>query len=337
MGVHLSVIPSPTLNWLRDRGWIVSDSEDTVMPLTGGVSSSVWRIGGPRGIVCVKQSLSQLKVAQHWQVSKKRTQYECLWLQYAQSCVPDFVPKVLDYDSVTQTLVIEYLPPNAYTFWKPQLLSGRSVAGVAKSLGQRLGRMHQIAASDAGVASAFDSADLFEALRIAPYFRALEEPYPELKPSLNALIYSLENHRSTLIHGDVSPKNIFAGPSGAVLLDAECATFGDPAFDVAMLLSHLFLKAAYQPEHTWLYCEDAQTFWETYANEVNWEPSAAFERRVCALIPAFMLARLDGKSPVEYLSADIQFSVVRPWAKQGVVAPEHQFLTCLHGWKSWVK
>jgi 5-methylthioribose kinase len=333
----VSLIPNATLTWLRDRNWIAWESEDDVIPLTGGVSSSVWRIDGPKGRVCVKQSLSQLKVARQWLVSKTRTQYEFRWLQYAGHCVQDFVPKVLDYDSSTQTLVLEYLPSDTHTLWKPQLLSGRSAAGVAKSLGQHLGRLHRIAASDPVVASDFDSADLFEALRLAPYFRALEEPYPELKASLSALIHSLEKQRRTLIHGDVSPKNIFAGPKGAVLLDAECATLGDPAFDVAMLLSHLFLKCAYCPQQISVYCDEAKAFWQSYAHEVDWEPQAAIERRVCALIPAFMLARLDGKSPVEYLSGAVKSTIVRPWAIKGVLAPESQFLTTLSRWESWVQ
>lgn len=333
----MSLIPSATLDWLRDRNWIVCDSEDDVMPLTGGVSSSVWRIDGPRGSVCVKQSLSQLKVAQQWLVSTKRTQYEYLWLQYARHCAPDFVPKVLDYNEGKQTLVLEYLPSKTYTLWKPELLAGRSIAGVSESLGHNLGRLHRIAAADPSIAEDFDSLDLFEALRVAPYFRALEEPYPELKASLSALIHSLEQHRRTLIHGDVSPKNIFAGPKGAVLLDAECATLGDPAFDVAMLLSHLFLKGAYRSQQVSVYCDEAKTFWQSYVSEVDWEPHAAIERRVCALIPAFMLARLDGKSPVEYLSDTAQSTIVRPWVVQGVLAPESQFLTILGRWESWVR
>lgn len=333
----MSQIPSPTLNWLRDRCWIASNSEDSVRPLTGGVSSNVWQVEGPKGRVCVKQSLDQLKVAQQWLAPKKRTLYEYRWLQYARHFVPESVPKVLDYDSATQTLVLEYLPSDIYTLWKPELLAGRSLPSVSKSLGKNLGRLHQIAASDGDVERDFDSADLFEALRLAPYFRALEEPYPELKPYLHALIYGLETHRCTLIHGDVSPKNIFAGPRGAVLLDAECATLGDPAFDVAMLLSHLFLKGAYRSQQVSVYCDEAKTFWQSYVSEVDWEPQAAIERRVCALIPAFMLARLDGKSPVEYLSDTAKSSIVRPWAVQGVLAPQSQFLTTLSRWESWVK
>lgn len=333
----MSLVPSETLDWLRQRGWLARESEDGVIPLTGGVSSSVWRIDGPRGSVCVKQSLSQLKVARQWLAPKKRTLYEYRWLQYARHCLPDFVPEILDYDSVTQTLVLEYLPSNTYTLWKPELLAGRSIAYVSESLGQNLGRLHRVAAADPRIAEDFDSVDLFEALRLAPYFRALEEPYPDLKDSLCALIHSLEKHRRTLVHGDVSPKNIFAAPKGAVLLDAECATLGDPAFDVAMLLSHLFLKCAYRPKQVSVYCDEAKTFWQRYVSEVDWEPQAAIERRVCALIPAFMLARLDGKSPVEYLSDAAKSTIVRPWAVQGVLEPEHQLWTCLHRWESWVK
>jgi len=44
------------------------------------------------------------------------------------------------------------------------------------------------------------------------------------------------------VHGDVSPKNILVGPKGPVLLDAECAWFGEPAFDLAFCLNHLLLK-----------------------------------------------------------------------------------------------
>ncbi len=45
-----------------------------------------------------------------------------------------------------------------------------------------------------------------------------------------------------LVHGDVSPKKVPAGPRGPVFLDAECAWYGDPAFDLAFCLNHLLLK-----------------------------------------------------------------------------------------------
>ncbi len=38
------------------------------------------------------------------------------------------------------------------------------------------------------------------------------------------------------------------GPAGPVILDAECAWYGDPAFDLAFVLNHLLLKGAWRPQ-----------------------------------------------------------------------------------------
>jgi hypothetical protein len=44
-------------------------------------------------------------------------------------------------------------------------------------------------------------------------------------------------------------------------------------------------------------------FRAAYSPHIAWEPVPAVEQRVAQLLPALMLARVDGKSPVEYLSA----------------------------------
>ena len=48
--------------------------------------------------------------------------------------------------------------------------------------------------------------------------------------------------------------------------------------------------------------DGALAFWHAYALEVDWEALDLLEKRVCELVPALMLARIDGKSPVEYLN-----------------------------------
>jgi len=40
---------------------------------------------------------------------------------------------------------------------------------------------------------------------------------------------------------------------------------------------------------------------ESYMAQVDWESRAEIEARVATLLPALLLARVDGKSPVEYL------------------------------------
>ena len=45
----------------------------------------------------------------------------------------------------------------------------------------------------------------------------------------------------------MSPKNILVGPDGPIFLDAECAWYGDPAFDLAFCLNHMLLKCLAVP------------------------------------------------------------------------------------------
>jgi len=113
----------------------------------------------------------------------------------------------------------------------------------------------------------------------------------------------------------VSPKNILAGPKGPVFLDAECAWYGDPAFDLAFCLNHLLLKCAWKPQwHAgYLRCFDALA--QAYLGSVTWEPRPDIEARTAHLLPGLFLGRIDGKSPVEYITEDGMRERVRRTAK----------------------
>ena len=123
------------------------------------------------------------------------------------------------------------------------------------------------------------------------------------------------------MHGDVSPKNILLGARGPVFLDAECAWFGDPAFDLAFCLNHLLLKTLWVPsaERELLASFDALV--DAYLRGVDWEPAEAVERRAAHLLPALFLARIDGKSPVEYLTDDASKNAVRRAARSMLQQP----------------
>jgi hypothetical protein len=114
-----------------------------------------------------------------------------------------------------------------------------------------------------------------------------------------------------LVHGDVSPKNILLGPDGPVLLDAECAWYGDPAFDVAFCLNHFLLKAAHLPAARAAFIASFRAFLRSYWPHVSWEPAAGLEARIATLLPGLTLARIDGKSPVEYLQEPQRAAVRR--------------------------
>jgi aminoglycoside phosphotransferase (APT) family kinase protein len=144
---------------------------------------------------------------------------------------------------------------------------------------------------------------------------ATAQRHPDLATRLQALVAQTQSNKRTLVHGDVSPKNILIGPNGPVLLDAECAWWGDPAFDLAFCLNHLLLKCLWTPAAQADFLAGFAVLAETYLAGVDWETRESLERRAAALLPGLLLARVDGKSPVEYLTADSQRDAVRRVAR----------------------
>ena len=157
--------------------------------------------------------------------------------------------------------------------------------------------------------------------------------------ALRALSADTAATRLALVHGDVSPKNILVGAAGPVLLDAECAWYGDPAFDIAFCLTHLLLKCLWRPAFArgYLACFDALA--RAYFSAVTWEDAAALDARAARLLPALLLARADGKSPAEYLDEEAR-TRVRRFAKPFVVAPPDTVDAIRHRWNeesAWIR
>ena len=279
------------------------DDAITVKALNGGVSSNIFQLNTKHAQYCLKQALPQLKVAKVWLAPVDRVFAEIDWLQTAATIAPDAVPKILGVDRASKSFVMQYLG-DEYLNWKAELLAGRIAGKAPTQLGNILGRIHSQTALKADIAKRFANDDTFYAIRLEPYLEEAARQHPELSSRLKALIKRTQHNPKVLVHGDVSPKNIMLGPLGPVILDAECAWYGDPAFDVAFCLNHFFLKAAHMPKAAPALLKNAQDFLNAYLQEVTWEPLPELENRIASLLPGLMLARVDGKSPVEYLAAE---------------------------------
>ncbi|HEY0822392.1 MAG TPA: aminoglycoside phosphotransferase family protein, partial [Ramlibacter sp.] len=225
------------------------DEEVRATALAGGVSSGIYRVDLRSGSYCVKQALPQLKVAKVWKVPVERVFSEIGYLQVVDRIAPGHVPRVLGTDEASKSFVMPFLGPE-YRNWKADLLAGSVDADVARAVGELLGRIHAATADDAQLAARFATDDNFHALRLEPYLVETARVHPALAEGLLATVRRTASTRRVLVHGDVSPKNILVGPHGPVLLDAECAWFGDPAFDLAFCLNHFLLKAAHLPART---------------------------------------------------------------------------------------
>ena len=182
-----------------------------------------------------------------WEAPVTRNRDEVAWLAYAQRIVPQAVPPLLGEDAQDCVFAMAYLPAEQFPVWKQQLMQGNIHPQTAQQVAQTLVTLHATSARDQALLNRFDHDDDFVAIRLSPYFLHTAEKHAECAAALHALVQQTLSHKRVLIHGDVSPKNILVGANGPVLLDAECACYGDAAFDLAFVLTHLLLKCLLLP------------------------------------------------------------------------------------------
>jgi len=240
-------VPPPELIAALQRLGLANAGERPVITaLPGGVSSDIWRIDLKTRPVCAKRALPRLKVAAEWRAPVERNAYEVAWIETANRLVPGAAPKLLGHDAAAGLFVMEFLDPGRYRLWKADLKAGRADAAFAAEVGRRLAAIHAGTAGDQAVAARFATDAIFHAIRLEPYLEAAARVHADLTPALTRLVATTAGTRRALVHGDVSPKNILVGPEGPVFLDAECAWYGDPAFDLALCLTHLLLKCVWR-------------------------------------------------------------------------------------------
>ena len=324
------MLPEPVLAFLRKHGLAAADEIPPAVVLAGGVSSDIWRVDLRKGPICVKRALPRLRVEQLWEVPVERNRYERMWMETANAIIPGVAPRVLAADDAG-CFAMELL--DACPLWKAQLAEGRADRDFAAKVGGCLARIHAATAGDKACAAKFDTDRNFHAIRLEPYLLAAGKVHGAFEKRLKELSERTAQTRLALVHGDVSPKNILIGPDGPVFLDAECAWYGDPAFDLAFCLNHLLLKGLWVPvrRKAFLQCYDVLA--ESYLAGVAWEPRAVIEMRAATLLPGLLLARVDGKSPVEYLKAETDKEFVREIAGRFLSSPSNSLAEIRNAWQ----
>jgi aminoglycoside phosphotransferase (APT) family kinase protein len=321
--------------FLRLQGLAAQGEAAAWTPLAGGVSSDIWRVDLPGRAICVKRALPKLRVGSEWHAPVSRNRYEWEWLRLAADIVPLSVPRPLAHDPQLGLFAMAFLPAETYPVWKQQLLAGKVDLDTAARVGHLLATLHNATAGRPELAAEFDTTDNFRALRLDPYLIATGVRHPDLQRALVDLAERTARARIALVHGDVSPKNILVGPAAPVLLDAECAWYGDPAFDIAFCLNHFLLKAVLLPQHQGELLQAYQTMTTSYLDEVRFERRAELEQRAACLLPALALARIDGKSPVEYLvGRPFEQDLVRSLARPLISRPAASLAEIMGAWQA---
>ena len=309
--------------------------------LGGGVSNIVVSVDfpDPSDNVVIKQSLPRLRVDQEWLADQARIHREAAALRYLEAVLPPLaLPSVVHEDPDNFLFAMTTAPEQART-WKDDLLSGRIDMQVATNVGRLLAEMHQHSAVVDGAIppemQEFADQRCFVQLRIDPYHRATALAHTDLSDDIEAQAQAMLGRRLCLVHGDYSPKNVMVSGTAvdptAFLLDFEVVHLGNPVFDLAFMLNHLTLKAIHQPDLASQFNAAGTAFWSAYCASA---PTFAnhpiqLQRETIRQMGALLLARIDGKSPAEYITTDAQKSVARRLART-ILGEEVRSLFDLH-------
>ena len=334
---------SKAVDYLLGVGLISSDQAGAAVAheLGGGVSNIVVRVDfpDPSDSVVIKQSLPRLRVEQEWLADQARIHREAAALRYLQGALPSSaLPGVVHEDPERFLFVMTAAPKPART-WKDDLLSGRIDPQVSAEVGRLLAAMHQHSAVAGGVIppelQEFADQRCFVQLRIDPYHRATALAHPGLADTIEAEAQAMLDRRLCLVHGDYSPKNVMVSPTDrgptAFLLDFEVVHLGNPVFDLAFMLNHLTLKAIHRPNLAPRYNAAGTAFWSAYCSNAPGFAADAIQLQNDAVrqMGVLLLARIDGKSPAEYITTDAQKSVARRLARM-ILGEEVRSISDLH-------
>ena len=295
------------LSYLIEKGIITAKDQAEVEVLTGGVSNVVLAITTAEKKLVLKQALAELKVAEKWEADQRRAIVEANAIALFHKLSPDQVPNLVFLDPDRFILILDRVPVGS-TVWKTDLLDGVINPDVAAVLGTTLASWHNFGEKDKEARLQFMEDSLFEQLRVDPFYRFVAAKNENLKPVISKLIGELEGDKTTIVHGDFSPKNIMVGMDEQVyILDFEVTHVGNPVFDLAFLLAHLLCKLfrTNEPLEEKMLIASAQRFISAYEEIRSISNSLPLHTALIAL------ARVEGKSPVNYLDESKQAQLVK--------------------------
>jgi 5-methylthioribose kinase len=292
-------------NYLSSRGLLQRGAEVSFKVLPGGVSNrtvrAIW-VDGRSWVL--KQALPKLRVNIDWFSSPERITVEAKALRWLNRiALLGTTPAFVLEDAINHLMIMEAIAEESEN-WKSILLKEVVVPEQFEQFDSLLGVIHRQSSLTAfEVSKTFAETSYFESLRLEPYYLFTAQTTPAAAGFLKALARETLLYKVSLVHGDFSPKNTLLYQGRLILLDYEVVHWGDPAFDVGFALTHFLSKGHHLPQARARLAQAAMLFWQAYAKEVaklDW--ATVLEPRVVRHALGCLLARVAGKSPLEYLT-----------------------------------
>lgn len=317
--------PVSLAHWLAEHRLTNPGVGLQIHALRGGVSNKAMLVEVPgRAPIVVKQALERLRTKSEWFSSPRRIHVEGAALRCLGSAMSDtHVPRWLAEDAHNHILAMAAIAC-PHENLKDMILAGNVPTGIGWRLGETLAKLHETSARRAGdFAREFNDRSFFESLRIEPYYSYLALGRPEIADWIGALVEECRSHREAIVHGDFSPKNMLLEGGRLWLLDFEVVHWGDSTFDVGFVLAHFLSKARHLTQLRRVILGEADGLFQSVKRHSPCAGDPGWEGRAVRHLLACLLARVAGRSPLEYLSLSerrVQEGTVRSMIVAGVAS-----------------
>ncbi len=290
------------LDYLKEQGHLEKDEIPEVRILADGVSNRTVLVKRKvRPGLVVKQALAKLRVKEDWFSNPERIHREAEGIRLLSRLAPTGMITQLVFEDEKRHLLGMEAVPEPHLNWKKTLLDGEVDLSIVAQFGQCLALIHQYNPDDYPPDGIIQGIDFFESLRLEPYYLFTASHVPAAADFLHTLVEETRKLKITLVHGDYSPKNVLVRNGKMVLLDHEVIHLGDPAFDIGFSMTHLLSKAHHLKHKHAAFITAAFFYWEAYVQFSKLD-DADFEYRAVKHTLACLLARVAGRSPLEYLT-----------------------------------
>lgn len=299
------------ISYLKEHG-IINDVEPySINYCSGGVSCPVAIIESGDRTLLIKQGRARLAVKEEWLADPARTNLEGKGAAFFHRYLPELQPDVVINDEENHIFVREAIPSGCH-MWKADLLEGILDFKVAERTMETMAIVHNSSAKDPDVPVIFNNYRNIYELRVTPYIQFVAKKYPQLAPVSEEVSDLIMNHHQVLVHGDYSPKNIIVTPDRQVcVIDSEPVHCGNAICDVSNFTTHIVLKSAHLKKYSAAFLNMLVAMTDTYFSRIDFDDPKKVEANCMKALGMTVLARIDGKSPAEYITDEATKQLVR--------------------------
>ncbi len=284
---------------------LVPDAKDiTATTLSGGVSCDTIKVNWHNGSGVIKRALAQLRVPGTWEADVNRILAEGDAITMYHQLTPEFVPKLLGRNDDELAIMLE-LAPEDMSEWRLQMLEGIVIPTIGSELGKVLGIWHNKTTGVQLPPRIENGKKRLYDLRAGAFYGGMAKIWPEYESLISSCAKELMESMECAVHGDFSPKNILAGPSGTWVLDFEVTHKGAPVFDLAFMCAHLIIKSIHLEDQRDLLLETIANFLNAYKEQRGEIPENLGHH-----VGIITAVRVVGISQVKYLNDSGKVKVI---------------------------